>query len=488
MLGHFDMIIIVIVLLALVFAGVHIAISLGITAALGIYLMMGDIEVVRNFIASTAYEALRDYVFAVIPLFMLMGDFLAKCGAARDLYALGNRASKWLPGRLAAATILANALFGFVTGVSIAAAAAFSRIAYPEMRRYGYRRDFALGCVAGSACLGMLIPPSVLMIVWCVLTELSIGKVFLAGIIPGFLAAGGMIAYVVIAAILKPELVGGTPRLARRARSVRMSSVRLPRRRSTNEPIGAMLFSTLLVVALILGTLGAIWLGLCTPTEGASVGAVGSLILAVIKGIKPREVWQVVLDVGRTSGPLLLLLFCAQLYSRVLSMTGFTEAAKVFLLGTGAGTWGILIVMVGDLVRARLPDQFDLHHSADGADFRADRHAARLRPARLRHHGNPRHRDRPAHAAVRHPGVHGQSRGARQKRAARRDFPRLDPLLDRAAGGGRGAGGVSTARHLPAQSLANRAVSPWRRRPLPAAATATPSWHSAGKLIRSDPI
>jgi TRAP-type C4-dicarboxylate transport system permease large subunit len=126
---------------------------------------------------------------------MLMGDFLAKCGAARDLYALGNRASRWLPGRLAAATIVANALFGFVTGVSIAAAAAFSRIAYPEMRRFGYRRDFALGCVAGSACLGMLIPPSVLMIVWCVLTELSIGKLFLAGVIPGLLAAAGMVAY-----------------------------------------------------------------------------------------------------------------------------------------------------------------------------------------------------------------------------------------------------------------------------------------------------
>jgi C4-dicarboxylate transporter DctM subunit len=341
MLGHLDMIIIVIVLLALVFAGVHIAISLGITAALGIYLMMGDIEVVRNFVASTAYEALRDYVFAVIPLFMLMGDFLAKCGAARDLYALGNRASKWLPGRLAAATIVANALFGFVTGVSIAAAAAFSRIAYPEMMRYGYRRDFALGCVAGSACLGMLIPPSVLMIVWCVLTELSIGKVFLAGIIPGFLAAGGMIAYVVIAAILKPELVGGKPRTGAGAAGAPAAPP------VEEEPIGAIIASTLLVVALILGTLGAIWLGLCTPTEGASVGAVGSLLLAIIKGIKPREVWQVVLDVGRTSGPLLLLLFCAQLYSRVLSMTGFTEAAKVFLLGTGLGTWGILIVMVG---------------------------------------------------------------------------------------------------------------------------------------------
>jgi C4-dicarboxylate transporter, DctM subunit len=349
MLGNFDMIAIVVVVLGLVFAGVHIAIALGITAALGIYLMTGDIEVVRTFVANTAYEALRDYVFAVIPLFMLMGDFLAKCGAARDIYTLANRASKWLPGRLAAATIIANALFGFVTGVSIAAAAAFSRIAYPEMRRYGYRRDFALGSVAGSACLGMLIPPSVLMIVWCVLTELSIGKLFLAGVIPGLLAAAGMVVYVVIAAKLKPELVGETHASRRAARALSADATAAPSPRP-DEPdeaaVHAMLFSTLLVVALIMATLGAIWLGLCTPTEGAGIGAVGALILAVIKGIKPREVWQVVLDVGRTSGPLLLLLFCAQLYSRVLSMTGFTEAAKAFLLSTGAGPWGILLVMV----------------------------------------------------------------------------------------------------------------------------------------------
>ena len=348
MLGNFDMIAIVVVLLALVFAGVHIAIALGITSAFGIYLMTGDVQVVRNFVANTAYEALRDYVFAVIPLFMLMGDFLAKCGAARDLYTLGNRVSRWLPGRLAAATIVANALFGFVTGVSIAAAAAFSRIAYPEMRRYGYSRDFALGCVAGSACLGMLIPTSVLMIVWCVLTELSIGKLFLAGIIPGLLAAAGMIVYVVIAAKLKPELVGeaGGVRLSAGTPSADATSSRASAPLDDEASIRAMLASTLLVVLLILGTLGAIWLGLCTPTEGAGIGAVGALILAIIKGIKPREVWQVVLDVGRTSGPLLLLLFCAQLYSRVLSMTGFTEAAKEFLLSTGTGPWGILLVMV----------------------------------------------------------------------------------------------------------------------------------------------
>jgi tripartite ATP-independent transporter DctM subunit len=331
----FDMIAIVVVVLALVFAGVHIAIALGITAVLGIYLMLGDMEIVRTFVANTAYEALRDYVFAVIPLFMLMGDFLAKCGAARDLYALAHRFSRWLPAQLAVATILSNALFAFVTGVSIAAAAAFSRIAYPEMKRYRYRRDFALGCVAGSACLGMLIPPSVLMIVWAVLTEISIGKLFLAGVIPGILTAGGMIVYVVAAAIIKPELAG---------RHQLVATATAPA--EPEEPLGRLLASTGLVVLLVLGVLGAIWFGVCTPTEGAGVGAVGALILALLKGITPREVWQVILAVGRTSGPLLLLLFCAQLYSRVLSMTGFTEMAKTFLLSTGLGTWGILMMMV----------------------------------------------------------------------------------------------------------------------------------------------
>ena len=348
----FDMIAIVVVVLTLVFAGVHIAIALGITALLGIYLMLGDIEIVRTFVANTAYEALRDYVFAVIPLFMLMGDFLAKCGAARDLYALAHRFSRWLPAQLAVATILSNALFAFVTGVSIAAAAAFSRIAYPEMMRYGYRRDFALGCVAGSACLGMLIPPSVLMIVWAVLTEISIGKLFLAGVIPGLVTAGGMIAYVVIAAIVKPELAGGRRRLAPAtplSAGVMSSSTTRTQdsgKVGSEEPLGRVLASTGLVVLLVLGVLGAIWLGVCTPTEGAGVGAVGALVLALIKGITLREVWQVILSVGRTSGPLLLLLFCAQLYSRVLSMTGFTEAAKTFLVGSGLGHWGVLLVMV----------------------------------------------------------------------------------------------------------------------------------------------
>ncbi len=343
MLGSTDMLVIVVVVLALVFGGVHIAVALGVTAVLGVYLMLGDMEIVRTFVANTAYEALRDYVFAVIPLFILMGDFVAKCGAASDLYTLANRLSRWLPARLAVATILSNALFAFVTGTSIAAAAAFSRIAYPEMMRYGYDRKFSLGCIAGSGCLGMLIPPSVLMIVWAVLTELSMGKLFLAGVLPGLLLAGCFCVYAVVMAVLRPELVGegGEKPLARAPLSASVSAETIE-----EEPLGPLLISTGMVIALIVGVLGGIWFGFFTPTEGAGVGAVGALILALAKGIRGREIWEVILNVGRTSGPLLLLLFCAQLYSRVLSMTGFTEFAKNFLLATGAGSWGILAMML----------------------------------------------------------------------------------------------------------------------------------------------
>lgn len=331
MFGTGEMLLLVAVLLGLVFSGVHIAVALGCAAMLGIYLMTGDFQVVASFVGSTAYEAVRDYIFAVIPLFMLMGEFLAKCGAATDLFSLFNRLTRIVPGRLAVATVISNAVFAFVTGVSIAAAAAFSRIAYPEMKRHGYEDRFALGCIAGSACLGMLIPPSVLMIVWAILTELSIGDLFLAGVLPGLLLTAFYILYILGAATLRPELVGESKK----------------RIIDPDEPsIGRALLSTLLVIALVAGTLGGIWFGAFTPTEGAGVGAAASLLLAIGKGLRLKEVAQVILAVGRTSAPLLLLLVTAQLYSRVLTMTGFTRAAQEMLIGSGLGPAGVLFLMV----------------------------------------------------------------------------------------------------------------------------------------------
>ena len=199
------------VLLLFVFSGMHIAIALVITSMIGVYLVVGRFTVVEALIENTFYDAIRDYVFAVIPLFMLMGEFIGKSGAVTDLYTMLQRSFNRLPGRLALATLFGNAVFAFVTGVSIASAATFTRIAYPEMLRHGYDKSFALGAISGSGCLGMLIPPSVLMIVWGILTEQSIGRLFLAGVLPGLLLTAFFAVFIVSNALLRPQLAGNPP-------------------------------------------------------------------------------------------------------------------------------------------------------------------------------------------------------------------------------------------------------------------------------------
>ena len=320
-------------LLVLVALGVHIAVALGVASALGIYLVTGNLHVVTTMLGSTAYEALRDYVFAVIPLFMLMGEFIGRSGAVTDVYRGINRVLRRLPGRLAIATVLGNALFSFVTGVSIASAAAFSRIAYPEMKRFGYHKGFALGAVAGSSCLGMLIPPSVLMIVWGILTEKSIGQIFLAGVLPGFLLTAMFVIYIFMSALFRPGLVGGN------------LDTKAPA--NVDEvPISQLALSGGGILAVIVAVLGGIWFGVFTPTEGAGAGAFIGLVLGILKGMRYRDIIDSILSVGRTSAPILLLLVAASLYSRTLAMTGVTNGIQDLFLGAGLTPVLIVAIMV----------------------------------------------------------------------------------------------------------------------------------------------
>jgi tripartite ATP-independent transporter DctM subunit len=320
-------------LLVLVALGVHIAIALGVASALGIYFVTDDVHVVTTMLGSTAYESLRDYVFAVIPLFMLMGEFIARSGAVTDLYRGINRLLKRLPGRLAIATVLGNALFSFVTGVSIASAAAFSRVSYPEMKRFGYHRGFALGVVAGSSCLGMLIPPSVLMIVWGILTEKSIGQIFLAGVLPGLLLTAMFVAYIFASALLRPGVVGG--------------GADMNADKGTDEmPLSAIVISFGGILAVIFAVLGGIWFGVFTPTEGAGAGALIGLALGISKGMRYKAIIESILSVGRTSAPILLLLVTASLYSRALAMTGVSSAIQDLFLRSGITPFLIIVIMV----------------------------------------------------------------------------------------------------------------------------------------------
>lgn len=319
------------ILLVLVVVGVHIGVALGVASVIGVYLSYGSVEIALYILGSTAYDAIRTDALAVIPLFMLMGEIISRSGAATDLYLLCDRAMRRVPGRLAAATVLGNAAFAAVSGVAIASAATFSRIAYPEMRRLGYKRSYAVGVIAGSGSLGMLIPPSVLMIVWAILTEGSVGALFLGGVLPGLLLGSAFVAYCAIAAIRNPQLAPPTDRQHERDR---------PPGEARSE-----LISGLGIIALIFLVLGGIWLGVFTPTEAAGFGALGSLVVGVAKGMRGHDFIEAIYNAGRSTAPIMFLLITGSMYSRLLAVSGGINLIQELFFGAGLGPVGIIVIM-----------------------------------------------------------------------------------------------------------------------------------------------
>ncbi|SNT27729.1 TRAP transporter large permease [Tropicimonas sediminicola] len=331
---------IVVILVVLILLSVPVVVALGLCSYFGLAWLTGSTRVPGSLLSNTAYEALRDYVFAVIPLFVLMGELISRSGTASDLYGIINRGFKRLPGRLALATVGGNAVFGAVTGVSIASAAAFSRIAYPQMVRYAYDKSVALGSIAGSASLGMLLPPSVLMIVWGVVSEQSIGRLFVAGVLPGLLLAGMFFLFIIVSAWWKPQAfgAGADTQPGAAADAPETEAERSERRREVRGAFGVMV--------LIVLVLGGIWFGVFTPTEAAGVGVIFALALAVIKGVSLREVGDAVLEAGRISAPLLFLLITAQMYARLLALGGINDVIQGMFLSISDAPSVILMLMI----------------------------------------------------------------------------------------------------------------------------------------------
>ena len=174
------------VMVALILAGVHVAVALGAMSFVGVWLISGNPQVAINLLGTTFFNALQSYEFGVIPLFVLMGSLFGH-GISGELFDAANVLLRRVRGGLAMATVVGNGVFAAITGSSMASAAAFSRIAFGPMISMGYDRRLAAGAIAGSSVLGMLIPPSILFIIYGILTQASIGKLFIAGILPGLL-------------------------------------------------------------------------------------------------------------------------------------------------------------------------------------------------------------------------------------------------------------------------------------------------------------
>ncbi|WP_449220993.1 TRAP transporter large permease [Tistrella mobilis] len=324
----------ILALLLLIWAGMHVSVALGLVSLLAIWEVRGRWSVAAAAIAQAALDSIDSYVFGVVPLFVLMGYLVGVSDLGRDAFRLADRVVGRLRGGMGVATVGANAAFAAVTGISIASAAVFTKVAVPEMMRLGYLPRFAVGVVAGSSVLGMLIPPSLLLILYAVVAEQSVGDMFLAGIGPGLLMALVFGVYIVLLARFRPDRV--QPLAAAQAAAA-----------ARRERPGNVFAEGAPLVGLIALVLGGIYGGLFTPTEAGAVGAAGALLVAVArKRLDARGFWKVLVETGHVTASISLLIIAASLYSRMLALTGVPEAMGALFADAGLGPVGFLMVYV----------------------------------------------------------------------------------------------------------------------------------------------
>jgi C4-dicarboxylate transporter, DctM subunit len=307
---------------ALVVIGVDIGIALLSLSFVGVWLIKDNLAIAEKLVSMAAYSGIQEYVFATIPLFVLMGMLIAVSDVGKDTFDVAGWALRKLAGGLGMATVASNTVFAAVTGVSIASASVFAKVAVPEMLRHGYSPAFAVGTVAGSSILGMLIPPSVLLIIYGVIAEESIGKLFIAGLVPGVLMAAAFCLTIYLIAVffkgwagpMEGQAVDGTHDM------------------DWTEAAGKLAPIAVLVVLM----LGGLYAGLFTPTEAGAVGAFGALLLALAKRrLNGARLWKCLLETGYVSVAILFLLITAAMYSRMITLAGMPDWLGGLLQGHG---------------------------------------------------------------------------------------------------------------------------------------------------------
>ena len=322
-------------ILFLIYTGMHVSIALGLLSFLGVWYIRGNYTIAGKLMALAAGDSVSSYVFGVVPLFVLMGMFISVSEIGRDTFVVANRLFRGIRGGLGVATVAANAVFAAVTGISIASAAVFTKVAVPEMIRLGYRPRFAVGVVTGSSVLGMLIPPSLLLILFGVLTETSIGDLFKAGIMPGILLSLAFSVMIVGLAHRYPGYIGETALRPGKTEEEEELTV-----------LGAI-WMILPIAALVALVLGGIYMGWFTPTESGAVGALGALLLALGKGrITWSNLWQVLIETGHVTVSVLFLIIAANMYGRMLALSGITNFVAEWIGQSGLGLYSFLTIYI----------------------------------------------------------------------------------------------------------------------------------------------
>ena len=300
------------VMLALAFARVPIALAMGLTGFAGLAILKG-INPAMGSVAATVWESGFQITLSVIPLFILMGNFVTKAGMARELFRATHSFVGHLRGGLAMATIMACAGFGAICGSSIATAATMTKVAYPSMKEIGYSDELATGSIAAGGTLGILIPPSTIMVIYGIMTETNIGKLFAAGVLPGLVAV--MLLCIAVQYITWRDPKAG-PRDTRSSWSERLRAVR--------DIWG--------VAALFVLVMGGIYGGLFTATEGAGVGAFGAFIFALVRrALTWKILYDVLVESARTTSMLFMILIGALIFASFINYTSMPNDLKDFV-------------------------------------------------------------------------------------------------------------------------------------------------------------
>lgn len=320
-------------ILALIWAGLHVPIALALVSFIGVWVLRGSPDQAARIMSLAARESISSYLFGVVPLFVLMGLVVSRANIGRDTFEVAGQLLRRVRGGLGMATVGANAVFAAITGISIASAAVFTKVAVPEMRRMGYSAPFATGIVAGSSVLGMLLPPSLLLILYGILAEESVGALFMAGIGPGILLS--VVYCIAIWLMLRfwPSYTG-TPHEQLAASGLMMG-------------MGEVLGKLLPIVVLVALVLGGIYGGLFTPTEAGAVGAAGAIVIAALKRrLTWRALWEVTLESGHITAAVCFLIITATMYSRMLALSGLPAFLTDWAVGQDLGVYGFIALLV----------------------------------------------------------------------------------------------------------------------------------------------
>jgi tripartite ATP-independent transporter DctM subunit len=327
-----------ITLFVLMLLRVPVGMAMGLVGVVG-YSMIAGTGPALKLVGQTSMRTVTDYTFGVIPMFMLMGAFVSVSGVSKELFRAANACVGHLRGGLGMATVMACGGFAAICGSSVATAATFSTVAYPEMRRYGYPQSFSTGVIAAGGTLGAMLPPSTVLAVYAVITQQDIGKLFMAGVLPGLLAMAMYVLTIGAIVMVKPNLLPAGPA---RPWAERLSALK-------------DVWPSLVLFAFVIGGLYG---GLFTPTEAGGMGAGGAFLLGLLRRKLDRAgIRHALLQATRTAAAVFTVLIGALLFGYFLTITQTPQKLTGLVTGLGLNRYTVLaLIMVMYLLLGCLMD------------------------------------------------------------------------------------------------------------------------------------